>query len=53
CYVEAARKIGNPALVAGCPETNRQVVRFAGDETPAPGANVVVACLGAALSEGE
>lgn len=53
CYVEAARKIGNPALVAGCPETNRQVVRFAGDETPAPGANVVVACLGAALSDGD
>ncbi len=51
CYVEAERNIGDPALVAGCPSTSRQVVRFAGDETPAPGANVVVACLGAALDE--
>lgn len=50
CYVEAERGIGNPALVAACPETSRQLVRFAGDETPAPGANVLVACLGAAIA---
>lgn len=51
CYVEAARGIGNPALVASCPETSRQLVRFAGDETPAPGANVLVGCVGAALGQ--
>lgn len=51
CYVDPARGIGNPALVAGCPETKRQLVRFAGAETPAPGSNVLVACLGAALGK--
>lgn len=51
CYVEPDRGLGNPALVAGCPATHRQLVRFAGDETPAPGSNVLVACLGAALGK--
>ncbi|MBE7481579.1 MAG: hypothetical protein HS104_16560 [Polyangiaceae bacterium] len=51
CYVEPDRGLGNPALVASCPDTHRQLVRFAGDETPAPGSNVLVACLGAALGK--
>jgi len=51
CYVAPDHGFGNPALVASCPETSRQLVRFAGEETPAPGATVLVACLGAALGD--
>jgi len=40
---------GNPALVANCDPANRQLIRFVGPNTPAPGATTFIACLGATL----
>ena len=51
CYVDDAQ--GNPELVAGCPQSSRQVLRFFGEEaeTPAKGATTFIACKGASLED--
>lgn len=51
CYIAPYRvdengmpaPLGNPALVADCPPTQRQTMRFVGADTPLPGAHVFVA----------
>jgi hypothetical protein len=45
CYVEQG--VGDPSLLAGCPATQMQRIRFVGDGVPGPGAAVYIACSGA------
>ena len=52
CYVDPDRGIGNPSLVAKCTDTSRRVVRFVGEDTPASGASVFIACEGAPVGSG-
>ena len=52
CYIDPALGFGSPDLVAECPETQRRLLRFVGNEAlgmaaPAPNANVFIACAGA------
>jgi hypothetical protein len=49
CYVNPFGEDphGNPQLVAGCDEGSKQLIRFVGPETPRPGADTFLACLGA------
>jgi hypothetical protein len=51
CYVDPEQGIGNPKLVEGC--TPPRQLRFVGTNTPASGATVVMACLGATVTEGD
>jgi hypothetical protein len=44
CYVDGS--VGNPELVAACPATQRQIIRFLGENVPSPGAVAFVACSG-------
>ena len=46
CYIDAEAGIGNPALVADCPESQRRRLRLVGADVPAPGASMFVACTG-------
>jgi hypothetical protein len=54
CYVDpyADPPQGNPALVADCPDTQRQIIRFLGPDVPKPRALGFIACLGASVSAG-
>jgi hypothetical protein len=51
CYIDPFGETpqGNAELVANCPATNKQILRFVGPETPKPGATAFIACLGATL----
>ncbi len=56
CYIDASQQIGNPNLVAGCPETKKRLVRLVSsdpDNNPIPrkGATVLVACRGKSLGD--
>jgi hypothetical protein len=42
CYVDAS--IGNPSLVAGCPASQPQLVRFMGNDLPAPRSLALMHC---------
>jgi hypothetical protein len=46
CYVDPAATppVGNPALVKGCPEGDKRVVRFVGSGTPASGSTIFIGC---------
>jgi hypothetical protein len=44
CYVD--ENIGAPELVASCPATQRQIIRFMGSDLPAPRSIAFVACTG-------
>jgi len=44
CYVAPDDGFGDPTLVADCPSGLRWKVRFVGANTPAPGADVFLAC---------
>jgi hypothetical protein len=44
CYVDPAADAGNPELVAGCPETQKQKMRFLGEDVPAPGTLAMIVC---------
>ncbi len=48
CYVDASRSpaIGNPDIVANCPETEKRIIRFVGDGQGAPGATLFITCAG-------
>jgi hypothetical protein len=46
CYVDPNNGFGNPDLVAACPDTQRQIIRFLGENVPSPGATTFVACGG-------
>jgi hypothetical protein len=45
CYVEQG--VGDPSLLAGCPATQMQRIRFVGEGVPSPVADVYIACTGA------
>lgn len=51
CYVNPFGEDphGNPELVAGCDEGSKQMIRFVGPNTPRPGADTFLACLGASV----
>ena len=49
CYVDEDQHIGDPALVEKCPDTQKRLLRFAGEGVPAAGSTLVMACLGEAL----
>jgi hypothetical protein len=47
CYVDPTAPApfdGNPALVRGCPEEDRRVVRFVGNGAPSPGSTTFIGC---------
>jgi hypothetical protein len=46
CYVDdsVSPPVGNPALVANCPASDRQLLRFVGAGAPSPGTTVFVSC---------
>ena len=44
CYVEPDRGIGSPSLVASCPDTQRQLLRFMGSNVPRPGSVPFLVC---------
>ncbi len=51
CYIDAADPdedhwIGNPDLVANCEPSQRRLLRFVGDNTPARGSVTFIACSG-------
>jgi hypothetical protein len=50
CYIDAAQNIGNPVLVENCPETQKRLLRFVGDNLPAKGAVTLIACAGATFA---
>jgi hypothetical protein len=52
CYISdtADQKIGNPDLLANCPESERRLLRFVGDNVPAGGAVTFIACAGDTFS---
>ena len=45
CYVEQG--VGEQRLLAGCPATQMQRIRFVGEGVPSPGAVMYIACSGA------
>ncbi len=46
CYVDpgATPPVGNPALVKGCPDGDKRVLRFVGVGAPAPGSTIFIGC---------
>lgn len=59
CYVDPSSALDDAGeaaadtIVAGCPATQRRLLRFTGDNVPAKGAVAMIACLGANIQEGE
>ena len=51
CYVDPDRGFGDPSLVAGCSVTERRLLRFVGEETPAAGSTTLIACTGNVVSQ--
>jgi hypothetical protein len=49
CYVDPDRGYGNPELVASCPDSSRQLIRFVGDGVPGPRSVALVTCDGQAI----
>ena len=43
CYVDEST--GDPGLLASCPATQRQIIRFMGEDVPAPRSMAFVACM--------
>jgi hypothetical protein len=46
CYVDAGATppVGNPEIVAACPDTEKRILRFVGKGKPGPNALVFIAC---------
>jgi hypothetical protein len=51
CYVEPDKGLGDPALVSGCPDSKRRLLRFVGADTPKAGSMAYMACQGSALRQ--
>ena len=56
CYVDPSTAMGadqqaQETIVASCPATQKRLLRFAGDNTPAKGAIAMIACLGATVQQ--
>jgi hypothetical protein len=49
--VDAAAPAG-PQLLADCPDTQQQIIRFMGDDVPKAGAIGFIACFGASVTAG-
>jgi len=47
CYVAPNDGVGNPGLIAECPATQPQIIRFLGANVPSPGAFAFISCSGA------
>jgi hypothetical protein len=50
CYIDEQQGIGNPELVASCPASEKRILRFVGENVPATGATVFIACAGDTFS---
>jgi hypothetical protein len=55
CYIDPlnpdeSRRVGNPELVKPCRDTEKRLLRFVGDNTPASGAITFIACQGASVT---
>ena len=48
CYVDPSQGVGNPLLVQGCSPARELL--FSGDDTPASGSTVFIACVGPQLA---
>jgi hypothetical protein len=46
CYVDGTIGLGNPELVATCPDTEKRLIRFVGNQVPAIGATLFITCSG-------
>jgi hypothetical protein len=48
CYVDATTtpQIGDPKIVADCPETEKRIIRFVGKGAAAPGGTLFITCSG-------
>jgi hypothetical protein len=46
CYIDSTvtPPIGNPEIVAGCPDVERRALRFVGDPAAAPSASILMVC---------
>jgi len=53
CYVDPDHGQGNPSLVADCPATQRQIIRFMGDDVPRQRALAFIACIGASVDNAD
>ncbi|MGC4092324.1 MAG: hypothetical protein QM756_31460 [Polyangiaceae bacterium] len=58
CYVDplqaaagSAERTAQEAIVASCPASQKRLLRFVGDNTPAKGAIAMIACLGATVQQ--
>ena len=57
CYIDplgpevGGALVGNPALVADCPASQKRLLRFVGTQTPRNNAITFIACSGAAVSQ--
>ncbi|HET9933980.1 MAG TPA: hypothetical protein VFQ35_24925, partial [Polyangiaceae bacterium] len=58
CYVDPStadegsqKRAAQEAIVASCPATQKRLLRFAGENTPAKGAIAMIACLGANVQD--
>jgi hypothetical protein len=49
CYVDAELGIGDPRLVENCEPNKKRVLRWVGEDMPANGSTMLMACLGAAF----
>lgn len=46
CYVDATSKIGDPEIVEKCADTERRIIRFAGEGAAKAGATLFITCTG-------
>jgi hypothetical protein len=53
CYVDGNNPNHNDELVADCPDTQQQIIRFLGPDVPRPRALGFIACLGASVTAGQ
>jgi hypothetical protein len=51
CYVDRTAPAAG-TLLADCPDTQQQIIRFMGDDTPKAGAIGFIACLGGSVTSG-
>ena len=52
CYVDGNNPAHNDQLVADCPDTQQQIIRFLGPDVPRPKALGFIACLGGSVTSG-
>lgn len=50
CYIDPSQGLGDPSLVASCQVGQQQVLRFVGENTPSPGAMLLIACVAVPLT---